>query len=104
LQQIACEEKEAVVRRYFAGVNAKDREMIMSCFADTVELRDMCGISRGAPRMAKASDMGDRCMEFVAAHPDCEVHFESPPRADREGRWVIIINMRRPLTSIVLHI
>eukprot|EP00854_Cymbomonas_tetramitiformis_P011479 gene11479-13566_t len=86
--QSACEDKEAVVCRYFAGVNAKDRAMIASCFADTVELRDMCGISRGAPRTATAADMGDRCMEFVAAHPDVEVYFEEPPRADRDGRWV----------------
>ena len=46
-----CEAKEAVVRRYFEGVTAKDRAMITSCFAEQVELRDMCGISKGAPRM-----------------------------------------------------
>ena len=27
--------------------------------------------------------MADRCMEFVAAHPDVRVFFESEPRADR---------------------
>jgi len=80
--------KEAVVRRYFAGVNAKDRASIRSCFADTVHMRDMCGISKGAPREASADDMADRCMEFVAAHPDVRVFFESPPCCDRNGEWV----------------
>ncbi|KAL9178373.1 hypothetical protein ACHAXT_000020 [Thalassiosira profunda] len=81
-------EKEAVVRRYFEGVNQKDPAMMASCFADQVELRDMCGPSKGAPRFASAQDMADRCMEFLAAHPDCIVEFEHPPMCDREGKWV----------------
>ena len=50
----------------------------------------MCSTkSRGKLRTASASDMGDRVMEFVSAHPDSVVRFESEPRAERgsEG-WV----------------
>mmetsp|Transcript_47417 Transcript_47417/g.143540 ORF Transcript_47417/g.143540 Transcript_47417/m.143540 type:complete len:422 (-) Transcript_47417:166-1431(-) len=82
------EEKEAVVRSYFDGVNKKDPNMMSSCFADKVELRDMCGPSKGKPRYASSKDMADRCMEFLAAHPDCKVEFEHPPMCDREGKWV----------------
>lgn len=82
------EAAEEVVSRYFDGVNDKDAQMIASCFAPSVELRDMCGISKGTPRTATPQDMADRCMEFLAAHPDCAVRFEAPPRADRNGRWV----------------
>jgi hypothetical protein len=82
------QEKEAVVRRYFDGVNKKDPEMMASCFAATVELRDMCGPSKGEPRMACSKDMANRCMEFLAAHPDCKVEYEHPPVCDREGKWV----------------
>jgi hypothetical protein len=82
------EEKEAVVRRYFEGVNKKDPKIMSSCFAEKVELRDMCGPSNGEPRMALSKDMADRCMEFLAAHPDCRVEFESPPICDRDGKWV----------------
>eukprot|EP00980_Cylindrotheca_fusiformis_P001225 scaffold331_cov117-Cylindrotheca_fusiformis.AAC.3 len=84
----SMKEKEEVVRRYFDGVNKKDPAMMASCFADTVELRDMCGPSKGEPRMACSKDMADRCMEFLAAHPDCRVEFEQPPICDREGQWV----------------
>jgi len=84
----AMKEKEEVVRRYFDGVNKQDPAMMASCFADTVELRDMCGPSKGEPRMACSKDMADRCMEFLAAHPDCRVEFEHPPICDHEGKWV----------------
>ena len=44
--EAACVAKEAVVRRYFEGVNLKDYAMIRSCFAPVVTLRDMCGLSK----------------------------------------------------------
>jgi hypothetical protein len=77
-----------VVRRYFDGVNAQDYSMIQSCFAPTVTLRDMCGISKGEPRTARPEDMAARCKDFLTAHPDARVWYESPPMADREGSWV----------------
>lgn len=82
------QEKETIVRRYFDGVNKKDQEMMASCFAEKVELRDMCGPSKGEPRYASSRDMADRCMEFLAAHPDCKVEFQHPPICDRDGKWV----------------
>ena len=69
-------------------MNKQDHAQISSCFTATVELRDMCGPSRGKLRSASASDMGDRCMDFVAAHPDCIVRLETEPRLDRDGKWV----------------
>mmetsp|Transcript_34432 Transcript_34432/g.83296 ORF Transcript_34432/g.83296 Transcript_34432/m.83296 type:complete len:436 (+) Transcript_34432:77-1384(+) len=88
LSSTLMEEKEAIVRRYFEGVNKKAPAMMSSCFAEKVQLRDMCGPSKGEPRYASSKDMADRCMEFLAAHPDCRVEFEHPPTCDREGRWV----------------
>ena len=84
----AAERKEAVVRRYFDGVNLRDRDLMASCFADPVELRDMCGPSGGRPRLATPTAMADRCMEFLAAHPDCVVRYGQPPACDRNGEWV----------------
>lgn len=82
------QEKEKVVRRYFDGVNKTDPEMMASCFSEKVELRDMCGPSKGEPRHASSKGMADRCMEFLAAHPDCKVEFQHAPICDREGKWV----------------
>lgn len=83
-----CAAKEAVVRQYFDSVTAKDRASIEACFADTVQLRDVCGPTQGALRTSTPAEMAERCMQFVAAHPDCVVHFANPPRADRDGEWV----------------
>ena len=81
-------EKEEVVSRYFDGVNKKDPAMMSSCFAEKVELHDMCGPSKGKARFASKNEMSDRCMEFLAAHPDCQVEFTQPPICDRDGKWV----------------
>ena len=78
---------EAVVRRYFEGVNKQSHAQISSCFAPTVELRDMCGPSPGL-KTATAEQMADRCCDFLRAHPDCVVRFEAEPRLDRDGTWV----------------
>ena len=82
------QEKEEVVNRYFDGVNKQDGDLMASCFADKVELRDMCGPSKGKIRYATNKDMADRCLEFLAAHPDCKVEFTQPPTCDRKGEWV----------------
>ena len=82
------EVKEDVVRRYFDGVNQQDADMMSSCFAEQVELIDMCGPSKGIPKFASCQEMADRCMEFLAAHPDCRVEFEQEPVCDRNGQWV----------------
>ena len=55
--------------RYFEGVNKRDKEQISSCFADVVELRDMCGPSRGKLRTASAALM--RSHGVPAAQSNC---------------------------------
>ena len=83
------QDKEEVVARYFDGVNKKDPEMMSSCFAEKVELRDMCSpTTKGEPRFASNNDMAVRCMEFLTAHPDCKVEFAEPPICDKDGKWV----------------
>ena len=65
---------EDVVRKYFDGVNKKDPEQIKSCFAEKATIRDVCGIN-DSKRDVVAQDLADRCMDFLAAHPDCKVMF-----------------------------
>mmetsp|Transcript_17958 Transcript_17958/g.29107 ORF Transcript_17958/g.29107 Transcript_17958/m.29107 type:complete len:496 (+) Transcript_17958:46-1533(+) len=79
---------EATVRAYFAAVEAQDLEQVRACFAERVELVDVCGLSKGEPRWATPEDMAARCGEFLAAHPDCRVHFHHPPTTAGTGRWV----------------
>jgi len=65
---------ENVVRKYFDGVNKKDPKQIESCFDSKATIRDVCGIS-DTKRNVMPKDLADRCMEFLAAHPDCKVDF-----------------------------
>lgn len=65
---------EDVVRKYFDGVNQKDPEQIKSCFAEKATIRDVCGIN-DSKRDVIAQNLADRCMDFLAAHPDCKVMF-----------------------------
>lgn len=71
--------KEAVVRRYFEGVTNKDKDQILACFAPICNIRDVCRLREGNTKTevksATREQMADRCMEFVAAHPDCQVDF-----------------------------
>lgn len=66
--------REAVVWRYFDGVNKKDRHQIISCFAPQARLRDVCGVNNGV-RNVNPEDLADRCMDFLGAHPDTTVAF-----------------------------
>eukprot|EP00537_Pseudo-nitzschia_pungens_P007595 CAMPEP_0172360220 /NCGR_PEP_ID=MMETSP1060-20121228/4295_1 /TAXON_ID=37318 /ORGANISM="Pseudo-nitzschia pungens, Strain cf. cingulata" /LENGTH=393 /DNA_ID=CAMNT_0013082161 /DNA_START=47 /DNA_END=1229 /DNA_ORIENTATION=+ len=75
--------EEAVVRRYFDGVNRKDPVQLRSCFAETATLRDVCGLD-ATEKTVPADLLVDRCMEFVTAHPDCLVRFHYGPCAQRE--------------------
>ena len=82
--------REDAVARYFEGVTTKNRELIASCFpAEGASIRDVCGLSQDE-KAATRDQLADRCMEFVAAHPDCVVHFHFPPTAlgGRGNRWV----------------
>jgi hypothetical protein len=70
--------REQVVARYFDGVGKQDREQIVSCFDPSgTKIRDVCGVSNSA-RTATPDELGERCMEFLAAHPDTKVLFHYP--------------------------
>lgn len=70
--------REAVVLRYFDGVQKQDREQIVSCFNPSgTTIRDVCGVSN-SERLATPEELGERCMEFLAAHPDTKVKFHYP--------------------------
>ena len=81
-------QRENVVVSYFDGVNKKDRDQIANCFADKAVIRDVCGIN-SSERQVKPSDLADRCMEFLAAHPDCIVKFHYGPECGRDSNWVV---------------
>mmetsp|Transcript_65563 Transcript_65563/g.77631 ORF Transcript_65563/g.77631 Transcript_65563/m.77631 type:complete len:182 (-) Transcript_65563:102-647(-) len=81
--------REAVVYRYFDGVNKKDRDQIASCFAPDARIRDVCGVSN-TEREVTPDDLADRCMDFLAAHPDTKVDFYHGPVCGRgDSRWVL---------------
>jgi hypothetical protein len=70
--------REQVVARYFDGVDKQKCEQIVSCFNPSgTKIRDVCGVSN-SERLATPEQLGDRCMEFLAAHPDCKVMFHHP--------------------------
>ena len=70
--------REDVVHKYFDGVNKKDRDQIASCFPSTgARIRDVCGVS-SMEKDVSQDILADRCMEFLAAHPDCKVEFYYP--------------------------
>jgi hypothetical protein len=83
-----AQQQEAVVRRYFDGVNKQDPVQIRSCFGETATIRDVCGVSNTA-RTVQASVLVERCMEFVTAHPDCKVDFYYGPEKGRMSEWVV---------------
>jgi hypothetical protein len=84
----AAQKMEAVVHRYFDGVNKKDPVQIRSCFDETATIRDVCGVSNTV-RTVQAGILVDRCMEFVTAHPDCKVDFHYGPEKGRTSEWVV---------------
>jgi hypothetical protein len=92
--QIA-QQMEAVVRRYFDGVNNQDPVQIRSCFGEAATIRDVVnGVSNDntAPSMSstvQAQALVERHMEFVTAHPDAKVEFYYGPEKGRTSAWVV---------------
>lgn len=88
--------REAVVECYFDGVQRQNRDQIVSCFAPSgTKIRDV-GIlaastnNNKSERWATPDQLGDRCMQFLGAHPDTRVKFHFPPTCGRglRMRWV----------------
>ena len=82
-------QREEVVRRYFDGVNKKDKDQIASCFAPTAKIRDVCSLLDSSERIVTSHDLADGCMEFLQAHPDCKVDFYYGPQCGEGGNWVV---------------
>ena len=98
--------REAVVECYFDGVQCQNREQIKSCFAPSgTKIRDVGilamstttnnnnnNITQKSERLATPDQLGDRCMQFLAAHPDTRVKFYYPPTCGRglTMRWVFV--------------
>jgi hypothetical protein len=87
-----AEAMEGTVRRYFQGVHTKDAALIRSCFGETATIRDVCSLGGSTEaRTVPATDLVDRCMEFVAAHPDVAIGFYYGPECGRaaDAPWVV---------------
>jgi hypothetical protein len=97
---------EAVVRRYFDGVNNKDPVQIRSCFSEIATIRDVStsgavtnghlistDIIQSSTGMvqitAAVSALIERHMEFGTAHPDAKVEFSYGPEKGRTSPWVV---------------
>lgn len=82
--------REQVVENYFKGVDTKDRDLIVSCFADNVTIRDVCNLDASSETRAATPDiLATRCFDFLGAHPDTNVLFHYPPTCGRgKSKWV----------------
>jgi len=80
---------EAVVRQYFEGVNQKDPATIRACFGDSARIWDVCALKASSQRQVPATDLVDRCMDFLTAHPDCVVKFHYGPECGHSSDWVV---------------
>jgi hypothetical protein len=67
--------REDVVERYFEGVRKQSKDQIVSCFNPSgTKIRDVCGLSNNE-KIATPDELGDRCMQFLAAYQDTKVMF-----------------------------
>lgn len=86
--KVTMERMEQTVKRYFQGVQEKDPIMIRSCFEETAIIRDVCAVTNSQQRTVSADDLVQRCIDFVTAHPDCNIQFYYGPISDRDGVYV----------------
>uniref|UniRef100_A0A7S3Q1A6 SnoaL-like domain-containing protein n=1 Tax=Chaetoceros debilis TaxID=122233 RepID=A0A7S3Q1A6_9STRA len=81
-------QRESVVKSYFDGVNKKNRDQIANCFTIEASITDVCALNSGE-RTVNSDVLADRCMEFLAAHPDCVVDFHYGPKCSHDDNWVV---------------
>mmetsp|Transcript_22743 Transcript_22743/g.47703 ORF Transcript_22743/g.47703 Transcript_22743/m.47703 type:complete len:260 (+) Transcript_22743:107-886(+) len=93
--------RERVVHSYFHGVGAKNIPQIETCFSDDgAIIRDICNLANPqgvvneegelVGKLAMPRELGERCAEFLGAHPDCCVRFHYGPTCGRgrTNKWV----------------
>mmetsp|Transcript_3984 Transcript_3984/g.8815 ORF Transcript_3984/g.8815 Transcript_3984/m.8815 type:complete len:239 (+) Transcript_3984:86-802(+) len=89
--------RERVVHKYFHGVDTKNIPQIVECFQpDGAIIRDVCSLTNrdvsyeDVGKMVTPEFLGERCREFLAAHPDANVMFHYSPTCGRGrgNRWV----------------
>eukprot|EP00584_Thalassiosira_punctigera_P024815 CAMPEP_0172556364 /NCGR_PEP_ID=MMETSP1067-20121228/65690_1 /TAXON_ID=265564 ORGANISM="Thalassiosira punctigera, Strain Tpunct2005C2" /NCGR_SAMPLE_ID=MMETSP1067 /ASSEMBLY_ACC=CAM_ASM_000444 /LENGTH=244 /DNA_ID=CAMNT_0013345157 /DNA_START=48 /DNA_END=782 /DNA_ORIENTATION=- len=89
--------RERVVHKYFHGVDTKNIPQIVECFeADGAIIRDVCSLSNrdasyeDVGKLVAPEFLGERCREFLAAHPDAKVMFHYSPTCGRgrNNNWV----------------
>ncbi len=89
--------REEVVHKYFHGVDTKNIPQIVECFhPNGAIIRDICSLAnRDVPydqvgKKVTPEFLGERCREFLAAHPDCKVKFHHGPTCGRglNNNWV----------------
>jgi hypothetical protein len=89
--------REEVVHKYFHGVDTQNIPQIVECFhPEGAIIRDICSLAnRDVPydqvgKLVSPEFLGERCREFLAAHPDCKVKFHHGPTCGRglNNNWV----------------
>ena len=75
--------RERVVHKYFHGVDTQNIPQIVDCFSEEgATIRDICSLANRdvssyeeVGKEVTPEFLGERCREFLAAHPDCKVMF-----------------------------
>lgn len=74
--------RERVVHKYFHGVDTKNIPQIVECFhSNGAVIRDICSWANrnvsyeNVGKLVPPEFLGERCRDFLAAHPDAKVMF-----------------------------
>lgn len=89
--------REEVVHKYFHGVDTKNIPQIIDCFhPDGAIIRDVCALTNKdvsydeVGKLVSPQFLGERCNEFLQAHPNAVVKFHHGPTCGRgsDNNWV----------------